>query len=175
MWWFLVIPPQHAHLWFTTLGPVIRTCIVPRGLQYHWRGWKSLLPHATIYEDATKGFNRFRRTNLCGVSPIHLDIRSLTPATLLAKVSRREKLLMCTVSPESSLSYHRPHRSDGLIKHLLRPGRLRSRVHFVVLGRSKLRPALGTGPGLYCNSTSRKMSGLRCVLALPLNFVGPFK
>ena len=38
------------------------------------RGCKSLLPNVTIYGDATKDFNRFRRTNLCRGSPIHQEV-----------------------------------------------------------------------------------------------------
>ena len=47
---------------------------------------ESPLHHDTIYEDAAKGFNRFRRTDICQMSPVHLDVRSLSPATLLAEV-----------------------------------------------------------------------------------------
>ena len=98
------------------------------------RRCQSLPPNATVYRDATKDFNRFHRTNLCKVSPIHLEAQSFTRTTLLAEAFKREKLLTFTVSPERSSSYHRPHCSDGLIKRLLQPGGLRSRIHLVVSG-----------------------------------------
>ena len=123
-------------------GPGNQGCYLPRGSHHYGEDASHRYPTILFTRIAAMGFNRSRWTNLCRGSPVCPDFRRLFPATLLAEVTRRERLLMFTVSPGSLRSYHRSHRNDCLIIRSCRPWGLRSRVHLVISGQSKLWPTL---------------------------------
>ena len=90
--------PAYLRFW----DRFIRTCIVLWGRQYWVVG---------VCEDSAKGFNWFCQINLCGLSPVHLNIGNFPRTTLLAEASMGEKLPPWSVSPENHPSNHWPHLS----------------------------------------------------------------